>query len=252
MLSFLTSSLTQQYIIGGSGARQMATLRKYLTQNKVPKNLMKRLCRSAKHAMTSDLNPDSVDLLHVVSETLKMEMHYEMYGRALSCHSFFIEFMQECNQVMRRVCHSCMSMLLVDSGDVLFRKGDEPVDQRMYFIVGGILEYLDKYGEVHQVVEKQWVAEPALWTVWKHQGTLTAVTDAKMAVIEADAFMEICGQYMKKSHGKGFNPKLYAETFINDLNNAESWSDLQDTNCIKSSRPLPGGLAWPAGMLPQS
>merc|ERR1719440_511347 len=79
MLSFLTSSLTQQYIIGGSGARQMATLRKYLSQNKVPKPLIKRLCRSAKHAISGDLQPDSVDLLHVVSEPLKIEMHYEMF-----------------------------------------------------------------------------------------------------------------------------------------------------------------------------
>merc|ERR1719265_1091432 len=73
MLSFLTSSMTQQYIIGGSGARQLATLKKYLNQNKIPKNLIKRLCRSAKHAVSGDLQPDSVDLLGVVSEPLKIE-----------------------------------------------------------------------------------------------------------------------------------------------------------------------------------
>merc|ERR1719460_2888297 len=102
MLSFLTSSLTQQYIIGGSGARQMATLKKYLNQNKIPKNLIKRLCRSAKHAISGDLQPESVDLLHVVSEPLKIEMHYEMYSRALNCHPFFTDFLSQGNQAMRR------------------------------------------------------------------------------------------------------------------------------------------------------
>merc|ERR1740138_2041088 len=88
MLSFLTSRLTQQYIIGGSGARQMATLKKYLNQNKVPKNLIKRLCRSAKHAISGDLQPDTVDLLNVVSEPLKIEMHYQMYSKVLGEHLF--------------------------------------------------------------------------------------------------------------------------------------------------------------------
>merc|ERR1719253_2252646 len=113
MLSFLTSSLTQQYIIGGSGARQMATLKKYLQQNKVPKPLIKRLCRSAKHAISGDLQPETVDLLHVVSQPLKIEMHYEMYSRILSWHPFFLDYLTENNQVMRRVCHQAMAILLL-------------------------------------------------------------------------------------------------------------------------------------------
>ena len=48
----------------------------WLLSNQVPKNLIKRLCRSAKHAISGDLQADSVDLLHVVSDPLKMEMHY--------------------------------------------------------------------------------------------------------------------------------------------------------------------------------
>ena len=35
MLGVFTSGLTQQYIIGGSGARQLATLKRYLKQNNV-------------------------------------------------------------------------------------------------------------------------------------------------------------------------------------------------------------------------
>ena len=34
-------------------------------QNSIPKNLTKRLCRSAKHAISGDLTPDSVQLLAV-------------------------------------------------------------------------------------------------------------------------------------------------------------------------------------------
>ena len=37
-------------------------------QNHIPKNLTKRLCRSAKHAISGDLTPDSVQLLAVPSQ----------------------------------------------------------------------------------------------------------------------------------------------------------------------------------------
>lgn len=37
MVGVFTSGLTQQYIIGGSGARQLATLKRYLKQNNVSK-----------------------------------------------------------------------------------------------------------------------------------------------------------------------------------------------------------------------
>jgi hypothetical protein len=226
MLSFLTSRLTQQYIIGGSGARQLSVLKKYLNQNKIPKNLIKRLCRSAKHAISGDLQPDSVDLLHVVSEPLRTEMHFEMHSRILAGHPFFADFLVQGKQVMRHVCHTCVVHMYLESGDVLFRRGDEPVEGRMYFVISGTLDYLDKDADSHKVTEKQWVAEPALWCVWKHQGTLTAVTDCKLAVIEAEQFQEACAQYMKKSKGLGFNPKEYAKAYIAQLNTAENWSDL--------------------------
>jgi len=226
MFSLLTSSLTQQYIIGGSGARQMATLKKYLIQNKVPKNLIKRIIRSAKHAISGDLQPDSVDLLVVVSEPLKIQMHYEMYSRVVSAHPFFSEFLTNGNQPMRRVCHSCMSMLLLDNTEVLFRQGDEPAEGKMYFVANGSLDYLSKHGETISIGEKQWAAEPALWTVWKHQGTLTAVTDAKICVLDAEEFQLVCGGFIKKSKGLTFNPKQYCAKFVAKLNKTSEWNDL--------------------------
>eukprot|EP00913_Durusdinium_trenchii_P029634 g27776.t1 len=57
LLGVFTSGLTQQYIIGGSGARQLATLKRYLKQNNVSKVITKRVCRNAKHAISGDLTP---------------------------------------------------------------------------------------------------------------------------------------------------------------------------------------------------
>lgn len=77
MMGVFTSGLTQQYIIGGSGARQLATLKRYLKQNNVSKVITKRVCRNAKHAISGDLTPESVELLQVISEPLKVELAFE-------------------------------------------------------------------------------------------------------------------------------------------------------------------------------
>lgn len=219
MLSTLTSSLTQQYIIGGSGARQMANLKKYLKQNYCPKNLTKRVCRNAKHAISGDLTADAVELLNVISEPLKIEMHYEMYSRILYRHPFFLELLAgPHHQLCRWVCHRAMSILLLALGDVVFGRGEEPSEPKMYFVASGTLEYLDGYGETTAVTERQWLAEAALWTTWRHRGTLTAQSDVKMALLDSQGFQDICKRHFRKAKDAALYIKQYAEGFIEELN----------------------------------
>ena len=84
-MGVFTSGLTQQYIIGGSGARQLATLKRYLKQNNVSKVITKRVCRNAKHAISGDLTPESVELLQVISEPLKVELAFEPWTSLATC-----------------------------------------------------------------------------------------------------------------------------------------------------------------------
>lgn len=226
MLSYLTSTLTQQYIIGGNGARQMATLKKYLNQNKISKRLLKRVCRNAKHAISGDLTPDTVDLLHVVSEPLKIEMHNEMYSPVLSCHPLFHELINTLPHQMRRICHLAMSTLWLASGDILFSKGEEASEPKMCFVMSGNLDYIDRYGTTHAITEKMWLSEAVLWTSWKYMGTLIATNDVKLALLDAITFQETCHKFMKKSRKHGLRLKSYARAFLNELNDSSNKSDL--------------------------
>eukprot|EP00933_Yihiella_yeosuensis_P041049 TRINITY_DN35495_c0_g1_i1.p1 TRINITY_DN35495_c0_g1~~TRINITY_DN35495_c0_g1_i1.p1 ORF type:complete len:820 (-),score=120.67 TRINITY_DN35495_c0_g1_i1:80-2539(-) len=218
MLSFLTSSLTQQYIIGGSGARQVATLKKYLRQNNISSNLTKRLCRNASHAISGELTADSVELLGVISEPLKIQMHFEMYHRVLTMHPLFQDLVSEDSQVIRRICHQAMSMILLASGDIIFSRGEEPAEPKMYFIVSGKLDYLDSYGETAVVEERQWLCEAVLWTHWRHRGTLTATSDVKMAMLDADMFHTICRRLIKEKKPDCQTIVSYATSFLEELN----------------------------------
>merc|ERR1712151_1255637 len=122
--------------------------RKNLNQNNISKNLMLRVQRSAKHAISGDLSPDAVDLLAVVSEQLRLEMHFEMYAELFRNHPFFDQCLQVCPQVMRRVCHFATTTLLLDTGDILFSKGEAPNDSGMYFVFKGTVEYTSHSGDI--------------------------------------------------------------------------------------------------------
>jgi len=228
VVSVLTSSLVQAHIIGGSQARQLATLRKYLVQNSISKNLSLRVQRSAKHAISGDLSPDAVDLLGVVSEQLRLEMHFEMYSELFRSHRFFDQCVEVCAQVMRRICHQATSTLLLDAGDVLFSKGEAPAEPKMYFFFKGTLEYIHPTGETQVLTEKQWIAEPVLWLQWVHRGQLKAISDIKIAKLDARRFQDIMERF-KEVFPPGFNPKVYAHDYaqhLNEMPNPEQVSDL--------------------------
>eukprot|EP00928_Gymnodinium_smaydae_P021196 TRINITY_DN18250_c0_g2_i1.p1 TRINITY_DN18250_c0_g2~~TRINITY_DN18250_c0_g2_i1.p1 ORF type:complete len:745 (+),score=177.87 TRINITY_DN18250_c0_g2_i1:145-2379(+) len=223
IVSILTSKLTQLYMIGGAQSRQMSTLKKYLKQNDISSNLALRMVKSAKHAMSGDLTPDAVEMLHVVSEPLKVEMHFEQYSAVIRSHPFFAEYIQEGPYVMRRVCHFANSTLMLANGDIVFSKGENPANPKMYFVWKGSLEYSIGAGDSTPVVEKQWIAEPVLWTKWTHRGMLTATNDVKLVCLDAKTFQEIVDRF--KDIG-GFDPKVYAADFVRYLNQLEVVNDL--------------------------
>lgn len=229
VVSFLTSKLTQLYIIDGARSRQLLMLRQYLKQNTISSNLSLRMQRSAQHALSADLTADVVDLLPVVSEPLRIEMHYEMYFPSLRLHPFFAETGADSPQVIRRICHFAMSTLLLATGDIVFSKGELPREPKMFIMSRGQLEYAGA-GELQLVVEKTIVAEAALWTVWRHQGVLTALSDVKLFMLDARTFQEIGERF--KELGT-FDCRLYAQDFVAMLNKADPPTDL--TSAFKAS-----------------
>jgi hypothetical protein len=88
IVGVVTSELTSTHIVGGHIARQAATLRKYLKQNFISRNLMLRMQRSAQHVISGELTPDLVELLHIIPEPLQVEMHFEMFAEIFRKHPF--------------------------------------------------------------------------------------------------------------------------------------------------------------------
>jgi len=225
-VSNLTSSLTQLNFLSSQQSIKTAVLRRYLFQNGIPVKLAMRVQRNAAHAIREQqrLMPESeVELLALVSQPLQIEIHFEMHGRDLKIHPFFAFYIEECPQVMRKVCHhSVLQPSRLGTGDVIFNVGEIPANPVMYFVTRGELTYDSIYGTSSSVTEGQWISEATLWTHWMHRGVLTAANDCRVTRLDAQSFQDIASQF---SHQQ-FDPKLYAEGYTAHLNNSLQVTDL--------------------------
>merc|ERR1719456_1838484 len=92
LLSTMSANHTQLFIIGESRTRKFAMLRKYLRQNNISRNLAQRMQRNANHALEGDLVEAGVELLPVISESLRVEMHFEVFSRVLLTHCYLGDY----------------------------------------------------------------------------------------------------------------------------------------------------------------
>jgi len=212
-VSHITSSMTRLHMITSHQSLQLSVLRKYFQQNKISKRLAARVLRNAKNAVAEKqrfMPESSVELLNLVSEPLHVELHFEMFSPILDVHNFFKTYIEECPQVMRKVCHSATAMSAVSPGDLVFNNGEMPSAPKMYFIVSGGLQYTTASGSVHDVASGDWLSEGTLWTPWMHRGDLEALRESRLCTIDAKNFQELVCQF---EHA-GFDPKDHAAHFV--------------------------------------
>jgi hypothetical protein len=225
-ISILTSSMTQWYMLGSQIQQQLTTLRRYLSQNGISKKLALRVQRNAQHSLAEQqrtMPEEAVQLIHQVSEPLRVELHFEMFSPVLSIHPFLHTYMEECPHVARKICHLAMKRADSSPGDIIFSVGEIPAKPKMFLIGDGHLEYKGFDGLGVNLEGGEWVAEACLWVKWTHRGTLRAISDARIFTIDAKEFQTICGQF---EHIGGFDPRTYAAAFADNLNLMSETTDL--------------------------
>eukprot|EP00929_Paragymnodinium_shiwhaense_P038100 TRINITY_DN20193_c0_g1_i1.p1 TRINITY_DN20193_c0_g1~~TRINITY_DN20193_c0_g1_i1.p1 ORF type:complete len:1007 (+),score=246.49 TRINITY_DN20193_c0_g1_i1:164-3184(+) len=216
-ISGLTSSMTRLHILSSQQSRQLSVLRRYLIQTGVSDELSLRVQRNALHASVEQerlMDEESVELLNLVSEPLRKELHFEMYSPVLEVHPFFLEYTSKAPRAVSKICHSACSALLVSSGDVIFAYGEAQDAPHMYITCTGSYEYVNDKGENTTLPPGKWLAEAGLWTKWVHRGTFAATSDGRLCCLEAEVFQNIAS----KSITPEVDPKQYAEEYLDLLN----------------------------------
>jgi hypothetical protein len=223
-VSFLTSSMTNLYMMSSQKIVKLATLRRYLRSNQISKNLGLRVTRNAEHSLKEHAQAapeEDVDLLNYVSQPLRIELHFEMYGPIMQIHPFFEKYMCECPHVMRRVCHTSMAYTGVSRGDVLFNVGEQPRHSQMIIIASGKMEYLfNASGEnvTSVLTAGSWVCEACLWVSWVHRGQLVAKEYTKIFTLDSADFGSIACSF---EHTGLFDPLQYATEFCEALEDCD-------------------------------
>jgi len=212
----LTSSMTQLHMLSRKNVEKFQVLKRYLHKNEISAILSMRVIHNAQHALAETqrfMEESRVELLSIISDPLRVELHFELYSPVLAVHPFFRCFIDACPQVMKKICHKAMSQLLVSTGDIIFMPGEIPSPPRMFIICSGELSYHFVSGAVAYVQVGQWISEATLWTSWTHQGMLKAASDCRLCLLDATAFLQLA-----ETVDHDFDVRKYARTFLESMN----------------------------------
>lgn len=226
-VSSMTTAMTQLMIEVGKQSVALHTLRRYLVSQRISTALLVRIQRNAMYALAQQ-KKSPPDVLDLVSEPLQIEYHYELHCPALLPHPFFEAFNGVELSATRKLCHTAVKQVQLNSGDVVFADigacstlevEDYP---QMYVLPPGVtaagkepLTYEQVGQGAKHLVGGQWACEPVLWVAsWMHYGSLTAKANSILIALDADKYRKLVVQLQ--------SPKVfrYAITFVSQLNDA--------------------------------
>lgn len=147
----ITSLMTQFQITAAERSQALSQLSQFLYDQRISRYLTLRLVRAANSAMLvqSRKTPeDKIVLIGLISENLKIELHYEMYCRPESGvgglqvgHPFFRRLQDKHVRIMQKICHCAISPMDLTDEDVLFSAAETPERPAMYVLLDGQLKY---------------------------------------------------------------------------------------------------------------
>jgi hypothetical protein len=256
-VSSITTAMTRLHIIASQKSSQFSALKRYLSDNKISRELAAKVQRNAHYALTEkkrNAPESSIELLMIISDPLRSELHYEVYSPILLVHPFFKCYAEIQTVALRKICHLAIGRLSFGTGDIVFTDGESPAVPRMYLVVKGKLLYVQEHyqdatfrseAERKTIVEKQdWLSEAVLWTEWTHVGTLKAGVDVQLLTLDAQKFLNVAVKFPSlevKTYATGFIELLHASK-MTDLTDVSNNRDIQVD--LLAGRSFPDGNAY--------
>merc|ERR1712061_616935 len=144
LVSSLTTAMTRLQMITRKQSQQMSQLRRYLVNKNINRALSVRIQRNAQHILLEqkrNMPESTVELLKVLSEPLRVEIHFALYSETFMNHPFFCCFNEMNAAGVRSVCHTCVTEQSLSVGDILFAELEVPTVPRMFFLKTGQTQY---------------------------------------------------------------------------------------------------------------
>lgn len=228
-VSTITTSMTRLDILDKEQHTQLSILRRYLWIQGVSAKLALRITRNAQHATKErryNISEANVAMLSLISDPLRVELHFEVHAKIVCQHPLFIVYSAESPMAMRQVCHKAIQIIKASKGDVLFSVGERPERPAMLFPTRGDWKYAkDGQALTDPLGPGQWACESVLWTDWVYRGVLQATTDCQLLELDAIKFQDITKNFF--SADNDISPAKYAVWYVDELNDLDI-EDLSD------------------------
>lgn len=233
-ISGLTSAVMQLRQLSEVKDRQFWLLRAYLMEGSVPTKLSVRITNYCQHAWAmrgKRSQEKSVELLHLLSSSLRMELKVALFAPRLTHHAFFMLIQITAPSTIRSTCDTAVTQCEVTQGDDLFMSGEDAL--HMFFTQRSEMSYKIRANKLEGelITSTDWVCEACLWTHWVYRGTLTAVCDSLATAVESVSF----GKILTLSPEARPEAMAYAKSFINGINREPPWklNDLYTSSLIE-------------------
>jgi hypothetical protein len=229
----LTSSLTRLDSLTRHQSNHQRVLRNFLREKKVSPGLSARIQHNAKLALQvqqKNILEAEVELLGLISEPLRIEVHSEMYIQTLVKHPFFDVLNRNQAQVFRKLCHRAVSSMAIAQNQTIFSRGEQPTVPSMLFLTQGTMSYSINGVTWEHVERDTWIAEHVLWTSWIFHGTLVAKTECQVTMVHAERFQELMLE-QPLDVAEGVDARDYAKEFMKKLRDTEE-EERTDIGCL--------------------
>merc|ERR1712032_354999 len=224
IVSSITNAMTRLSILASRGSSQFSALRRYLSDNGITRELSGKIQRNAQYAVMDQKRrapESSIDLLKLISDPLRSELHFEVHSQVVLVHPLFRRVAECTPPAIRKICHQAVTAQNFTRGDIVFVEGEAPVVPKIIMIGGGTLLYAQTRLDNERVTGRHWLAEAVLWTEWHYRGTLCALNECRLLSIDVHKFHSILSKFPCE------NVRAYAIEFCRHLSTTP-FDDLTD------------------------
>lgn len=203
LLGTIVGKVTALRQITMQQAKKSELLNKYMEDNDISYKLAHRISTYAKkhHMARRRLHWEDIEDLKTLPDQLRMRLRYEIYAPHLAMHPLFDKVEERHHSLNVEFCFLAMDGLTSILGEDLFCYGEDA--SKMTFIRSGTFRYehgmenVVEGAELHHapVTAGNWCSEAILWAPWQHRGTLVAVEDCEVTLLDSLRFRNLAERH---------------------------------------------------------
>lgn len=190
-ISSITNAMTTLRRLNAERSKQSDSIRRYIADNRVSLELGNRITtylRTHNYMAKKRIHEADIQIFKVLPESLRLQLHWEVYMPLLTTHPFFHHLTISEEQGMVQICHTAMRETHLATCQELFSVGQNCT--RMHFLISGMSEYSPaaRNAKSIEVNEGAWFSEACLWVRWTHRGNLHAVIPCEIVSLDSARF----------------------------------------------------------------